>query len=221
MFQLWTSGPQSQRRRLPRKREKLSQMWEVRAFFKEMQSQSDPEEGRRGQTSTIRECGQWFTVGRRKDFWSEGHAFVVTSLDAVRDGDELGRGKPMVDLDFGCTTWSALIDSGAYSNAMGKNEILHLQREWLEVGNLQHSSKRPYGYCKSRIFRKHFIFVYFVHRGFRTKIKCILKIQSKSENLQRSAAVQKFHAYERSGGPRIRKISAYEIFWIYSMVEQI
>ena len=25
-------------------------------------------------------------------------------------------------------------------------------------------------YCKSRIFRKHFIFVYFVRVGFRTKI---------------------------------------------------
>ena len=35
-------------------------------------------------------------------------------------------------------------------------------------------------YCKSRIFRMHFIFVYFVHGGFRTKIKCTLKIQSKS-----------------------------------------
>ena len=72
-------------------------------------------------------------------------------------------------------------------------------------------------YCKSRIFRMHFIFVYFVRGGFRTKIKCILKIQSKSENLQRSAAVRKFHAYERSGVRRIRKFSAYEIFWIYSI----
>ena len=62
----------------------------------------------------------------------------------------------------------------------------------------------------------HFIFVYFVRSGFRTKIKCILKIQSKSENSQPSAAVQKFHAYERSGVPRIRKFNAYEIFWIYS-----
>ena len=54
-------------------------------------------------------------------------------------------------------------------------------------------------YCKSRIFRMHFIFVYFVRSGFRTKIKCILKIQSKSANPQRSAAVRKFHAYERRG----------------------
>ena len=72
-------------------------------------------------------------------------------------------------------------------------------------------------YCKSRIFRMHFIFVYFVRGGFRTKIKCILKFQSKSENPQRSVAVRKFHAYERSGVPRIRKFSAYEIFWIYSI----
>ena len=71
-------------------------------------------------------------------------------------------------------------------------------------------------YCKSRIFRMHFIFVYFVRGSFRTKIKCKLKIQSKSENPHPSAAVRKFHAYERSGGPRMRKFSAYEIFWIYS-----
>ena len=62
----------------------------------------------------------------------------------------------------------------------------------------------------------HFIFVYFVRGGFRTKIKCILKFQSTSENPQHSATVRKFHAYERSGVPRIRKFSAYEIFWIYS-----
>ena len=72
-------------------------------------------------------------------------------------------------------------------------------------------------YCKSRIFRMHFIFVYFVRGGFCTKIKCILKIQSKSENPQRLVAVRKFHAYERSGVPRIRKFSAYELFWIYSI----
>ena len=58
-------------------------------------------------------------------------------------------------------------------------------------------------YCKSRIFCMHVIFVYFVHGGFRTKIKCMRTVQSKSENLQRSATV--------------RKLSAYEIFWIYSM----
>ena len=63
----------------------------------------------------------------------------------------------------------------------------------------------------------HSIFVYFVRGGFRTKIKCTLKIQSKAENPQRSVAVRKFHAYERSGVPRIRKFSAYEIFWIYSI----
>ena len=63
----------------------------------------------------------------------------------------------------------------------------------------------------------HFIFVYFVHSGFRTKIKCILKIQSTSENPQPSAAERKFHAYEGSGVPRIRKFSTYEIFWIYSI----
>ena len=72
-------------------------------------------------------------------------------------------------------------------------------------------------YCKSRIFRMHFIFVYFVRGSFRTKIKCIPKIQSESENPQRSAAVRNFHVYERLGVPRIRKFSVYEIFWIYSI----
>ena len=56
-------------------------------------------------------------------------------------------------------------------------------------------------YCKSRIFRMHVIFVYFVRGGFRTKIKCMRKVQSKSENPQRSAIVQKFHAYESSERP--------------------
>ena len=83
----------------------------------------------------------------------------------------------------------------------------------------QHRCERSATYCKSRMFRMHFIFVHFVRGGFRTKIKCILKIESKSENPQRSVVVRKFHAYERSGVPRIRKFSAYEIFWIYSMVK--
>ena len=56
-------------------------------------------------------------------------------------------------------------------------------------------------YCKSRIFCRHVIFVYFVRSGFRTKIKCIPKVQSKSENPQRSATVRKFHAYERPESP--------------------
>ena len=70
-------------------------------------------------------------------------------------------------------------------------------------------------YCKCRIFRMHFIFVDFVRGGFCTKIKCTRKIQSKSENPQRPAAVRKFHAYERSEVPNLQKFSAYEIFWIY------
>ena len=53
-------------------------------------------------------------------------------------------------------------------------------------------------YCKSRIFRKHVIFVYFVRGGFRTKIKCMRKALSKSENPHRSATVRKFYAYEKS-----------------------
>ena len=72
-------------------------------------------------------------------------------------------------------------------------------------------------FCKSRTFCMLFIFIYFVRGGFRTKRKCIRKIQSKSENPQRSVAVRKFHAYKRSGVPRIRTFSAYKIFWIYSM----
>ena len=44
---------------------------------------------------------------------------------------------------------------------------------------------------------------------------CIRKVQSKSKNPQRSSAVWKFYAYDRSEVPKIRKFSAYEIFWIY------
>ena len=47
----------------------------------------------------------------------------------------------------------------------------------------------------------HVIFVYFVRDSFRTKIKYMRKVQSKSENPQRSATVRKFHAYERSESP--------------------
>ena len=56
-------------------------------------------------------------------------------------------------------------------------------------------------YCKSRIFRMHVIFVYFVRSGFCTKIKCMRKVQSKSENPQWSATVRKVHAYESSESP--------------------
>ena len=73
-------------------------------------------------------------------------------------------------------------------------------------------------YCKSRIFRMHVIFVYFVPDGFRTKIKCMWKVQSKSENTE-SAAVSdctKISCVRKAGELRIRKLSAYEIFWIYS-----
>ena len=76
-------------------------------------------------------------------------------------------------------------------------------------------SYRQY-YCKSRIFHMRFSFVYVICGGLRTEIKCIRKVQSKSENPQWSAAVRKCHAYERSAIPKIQKFSAYEMFWIYS-----
>ena len=50
-------------------------------------------------------------------------------------------------------------------------------------------------------FCMHFIFAHFVHTSFHTKIKRIRKVQSESENPQRSAAVQKCHAYKRSEVP--------------------
>ena len=58
-----------------------------------------------------------------------------------------------------------------------------------------------YNHCKSRIFRMHDIFVYFVHGGFRTKINCMRKVHSKSENPQRSVTVRNFHACEQSESP--------------------
>ena len=59
----------------------------------------------------------------------------------------------------------------------------------------------------------HFIFVYFVRGGFRPKIECVLNIQSKAGKPQRLAAARKFHVYDMSEVTRIRKLSAYEIFW--------
>ena len=63
----------------------------------------------------------------------------------------------------------------------------------------------------------HFIFVYFVRGGFRTKIKCIQKVQSKSEG-QHSEQYENFMGTgpRKVGGPKRAKISAHEIFWIYS-----
>ena len=75
-------------------------------------------------------------------------------------------------------------------------------------------------YCKSRILRMHVIFVYFVRDGLRTKIVCIRKVQSKSENPHRSVTLRNFHACVRSESLGIRKFSAYEIFWIYSMFQR-
>ena len=71
-------------------------------------------------------------------------------------------------------------------------------------------------YCKSRIFRMHVIFVYFVRGGFRTKIKACKRYKQVRE----SAAVSdctKISCVRKVGEPRIRKMSAYEIFWIYSI----
>ena len=72
-----------------------------------------------------------------------------------------------------------------------KFHILKIQRE----------SSEKWNYCKSRIFRMHVIFVYFESGGFRMKIECMRKVQSKSENPQPSTTVRKFHAYERWESP--------------------
>ena len=71
-------------------------------------------------------------------------------------------------------------------------------------------------YCKSRIFRMHVIFVYFVRDGFRTKIKCMRKAQSKSRESVAVSDCTKISCVRKVGEPRIWKFSAYEIFWIYS-----
>ena len=73
-------------------------------------------------------------------------------------------------------------------------------------------------YCKSRIFRMHVIFVYFVRSGFRTKIKFMRKVHSKSEHLHRSATVRKFRAYERLESPGYEnwvctKYSGFTVIW--------
>ena len=70
-------------------------------------------------------------------------------------------------------------------------------------------------YCKSRMFRMIFIFVYFVRGRFRTKIISMRKAQSKSENQQQSETVRKCCAYERSEISNLWKFSTYKIFRIY------
>ena len=103
------------------------------------------------------------------------------------------------------------------------SDVLKKPLNWMEATEKQrqHSATvclhAEIRYCKSRIFRMHFIFVDFVRGSFHTKIKCVLKGQSKSENPQQSVSVRKFRAYERSEVPNIRKFSANDIFWIYSM----
>ena len=79
-------------------------------------------------------------------------------------------------------------------------------------------------YCKSRIFRMHVIFVYFVRGSFRTKIKCMRKVQGKSENPQRSATVRKFHAYKSSERPGYEnwvrtKYSGFTVFDFYDLIK--
>ena len=143
MFQLWTSGPQKPTTTLAQRKRKAVTNVGSLGIFRRNEELKRP---RRRKTGTdVDDPRIWSVVHHGKDADDsgfEGYAFVVTSLDAVRDGDGLGRGEPVVDLDFGWTTWPALVDSGACSNVMGENEIVQLQREGLKVSNLQHCSKR-------------------------------------------------------------------------------
>ena len=73
----------------------------------------------------------------------------------------------------------------------------------------------------------HVIFVYFVRGGFRTKIKCIRNWSKGSKQVRESTAVSmvsdctKISCVRNVGEPRIRKLSAYEIFWIYSTQRKV
>ena len=65
-------------------------------------------------------------------------------------------------------------------------------------------------HCNSRICRIHFIFVYFVPSGFRTKIKCVLKVQIES-SCRASAVVSNCTkascvGLQKVGGPQRTKI---------------
>ena len=75
-------------------------------------------------------------------------------------------------------------------------------------------------YCRSRIFRMNVIFVYFVRSGFRTNIKIFYDASERSTKQVRVSAVvsdcTKISCVRKVGEPRIRKLSAYEIFWIHS-----
>ena len=61
------------------------------------------------------------------------------------------------------------------------------------------------------------MFVHFVRGGFRTKIKCMRK---GTKQVRGSAVVSdgtKISCVRKVGEPGIRKLSAYEILWIYSI----
>ena len=63
----------------------------------------------------------------------------------------------------------------------------------------------------------HVIFAYFARDGFGTKIKCLWNVQSKSDTVAAVSACTKISCVRKFREPGIRKLSVYEIFWIYSI----
>ena len=88
------------------------------------------------------------------------------------------------------------------------------------MGKGKEKSGIPYiksNYCKSRIFRMHVIFVYF--RMWRLPYEN--KMHAKGTKQVRESAVvsdcTKISCVRKLREARMRKLSAYEIFWIYSI----
>ena len=115
---------------------------------------------------------------------------------------------PLVWIQHYQVTWQA-----------GPRQMMHVFLFWpiLNFWSKNYSTVKLY--CKSRIFCMHVIFVYFVPGGFRTKIKCMRKVQGKSRESAAVSDCTKISCVRKVGEPRIRKLSAYEIFWIYSTLK--
>ena len=118
-------------------------------------------------------------------------------------------------LSYSC--WAILYENVTYEGVCGRRSLSNLVLNenveilyWVWFGPKQITVNPEYFVC--------ILFSYFSYAAASVqKYNAYEKVQTKSENLPWSAAVRKFHAYERSEFPNIRKFSVYEVFWIYSM----
>ena len=78
-------------------------------------------------------------------------------------------------------------------------------------------------YCKSRLFHMHVIFLYFVRGGFRAKQNACgrYKASHRIRSSHQISDCSKISCVQEVGEPRIRKMSAYELFWICSRTSNV